>query len=108
VTLINKSYGNQAKSATVSILLPKEAKPGRWQRLDLKQKENDPAAKSDITLGDSRIDSQGCWSGRWMDIPSAASRKLVLEVGPASATVLRFSTSLQPVAHTGSLSNESR
>jgi hypothetical protein len=99
VTLINKSYGDHATSASVSINLPKKARGGQWQRMELKQQDNDPAAKSAITLGGFAINSQGDWAGRWFEISNAAPSKLTLEVGPASATLLRFSGSPSPVAH---------
>ena len=108
VTVINKSYGDHARSASVSISLPQETKTGRWQRVDLKQKENDPAAKSDIAFGESPIDPQGRWLGRWTDISPTPSRKLAFEIGPASATILRFSSSLEPMAHAGLLSDDNR
>ena len=98
VTLINKSYGAQAKSASVSIILPEETKAGQWQRMDLKQNENNPSAKSGIAFGKSCIDPQGKWFGQWAVVPNAYSRKLTLEVGSASATVLRFSDRVESTA----------
>lgn len=98
VTMINKSNGANAKGASVSISLPAKGQAGRWQRMDLRQKDSDPAAKADITLGESAINSQGCWTGRWTDIPNDASRKLVVEVAPASAAILHFSGPLESVA----------
>jgi hypothetical protein len=97
VTLINKSYGDHASNASVSINMPSGINARRWQRMDLKQQENDPAAKSEIAFGGSPIDSQGNWHGRWLEISNAASAKLVLEVGAASATVIRFSDSIEPM-----------
>ena len=92
VTMINKTYGNHAQNASVSIILPIQTKTGRCQRMDLKQKESDPSAKSDIALGGSSIDSQGCWEGRWTDVFNAGPDKLMLDVRPASATILRISS----------------
>lgn len=96
LTLINKSHGGQTRSAIVSIFLPE--KPGRWQRMDLKQKENDPAAKSDISFGNSPVDSQGEWFGQWTIVSNVYSNKLTVDIEPASATVLRFSNSPQSMA----------
>jgi hypothetical protein len=91
VTLINKSNGDHAKSASVSIFLSDNAKIGHPQRMDLKQKESDPAAKGNITFGDSAIDSQGCWVGRWTAVTDASAHALTVEVAPTSATLLHFS-----------------
>ena len=99
VTLINKTNGDHAKSASVSILLPGNAKAGRPQRMDLKQKDSDPAAKEKITFGESAIDSQGSWIGQWTEIPNANGHKLTVEVAPTSATILHFSGLLPSVVY---------
>jgi hypothetical protein len=38
-----------------------------WRQLRLLQKDQDIAAKTDITLGGASIDSLGNWPGRWGD-----------------------------------------
>lgn len=93
ITLINKSYGAEAKTASVTINLPEQTRTGQWQRMDLKQKENDPSAKSDIAFGKSPINSQGEWFGQWTVISNVHSKKLTVETESASAIVLRFSGS---------------
>jgi hypothetical protein len=88
VTLINKSYAEQGRTATVSLQLPKMLNGGVWQQMDLIEKDGDIAAKTGVTLGGSAIDPQGNWSGQWRKI-EGGSDTLAVQVPPASATLLR-------------------
>ena len=92
VTLINKSYGDKAQPASVSLQLPQGKTSGIWQRMDLIQKDQDVAAKTDVMLGGASVDPQGIWTGRWKNIKGGKSGNLKIRVSPASATILRFST----------------
>jgi hypothetical protein len=91
LTLINKSYREEAQPASVSLQLPPSAGPGAWQRMDLVQKFQDVAAKSGVTLGGASIDSQGIWAGQWQKVEGGDSGDLTVQVPPASAAILRFS-----------------
>jgi hypothetical protein len=91
VTLINKSYGDKAQPASVSLQLPQSTGSGAWQQMDLAQKDEDVAAKTDVMLGGASIDPQGIWSGQWKKIEGGNSNNLTVQVGPASATILHFS-----------------
>lgn len=91
LTLINKSYGDQAQPATVSLQLPAGTGTGAWQRMDLVQKNQDIAAKMDVMLGGAAINPQGIWPGQWNTIKSGDSGNLTVQVAPASATLLHFS-----------------
>ncbi|MCE0498050.1 MAG: hypothetical protein LV481_08915 [Methylacidiphilales bacterium] len=90
LTLINKSYGDKAQPATVSLQLPAGADVGSWQRMDLVEKDQDVAAKTGVTLGGGSIDSQGTWSGQWQSFEGNNSGSLTVRVPPASATILRI------------------
>jgi hypothetical protein len=91
VTLINKSYGAHAQSASVALQLSPSTNPGAWQRLDLMQQDQDVAAKTGVSLGGAAIDSQGTWSGQWKKIEDGSAGNLIVPVAPAAATILRFS-----------------
>ena len=96
VTLINKSYGDKAQSASASIRLPKSTNSGTWQRMDLVQKDQDIAAKTGVVLGHASIDPQGIWRrnwwrNHWEKIKGGNSGNLTVQVAPASATILHFS-----------------
>lgn len=91
VTLINKSFGDKAPPASVSILLPKGTGSGAWQRMDLVQRDQDIAAKTGVMLGGDAIDSQGNWAGQWEKIEGGNSDDPTIQVAPASATILHFS-----------------
>src|SRR5262249_21009878 len=92
VTLINKSYGSDAKTAAVSIQLPPGEK-GKWHchRMDLVQQNHDIAAKSGVMLGGAEIGPDGLWQGKWKNAgrTQKGSGMKVL-VPPASATILHF------------------
>lgn len=90
VTLINKSYGNEGKVASVSLRLLQNAQSGTWQRMDLAQKDHDVAAKTGVTLGGAPIDAQGIWRGQWENIKGGNSSHLNVRVAPASAMLLHF------------------
>jgi hypothetical protein len=90
VTLINKSYGDQAQSATVALQLPEGAATGTWQRMDLAQKDSDVAAKGGVTLGGAAVDTQGTWSGQWEKVDGSNAGTLTVQVPAASATLLHF------------------
>ena len=101
VTLINKSYGDHAQSASVSLTLLPRWLGDSFERMNLVQKDRDVASKSDVTLGEADIDPQGSWRGRWEKTAGGQWHKLegnvytpipmIVRVEPASATILRFS-----------------
>lgn len=91
VTLINKSYGEKALPAAVSLQLPRNTGAGTWQQMDLVQSDQNIAAKTDITLGGAAIDARGNWSGQWKQIEGGNSNTLTVPVAPASAIILHFS-----------------
>ena len=91
VTLINKSYGDKAQAAAVSLQLPKATASGTWQRMDLVQKDQDVAAKTDVMLGGASVSPQGIWAGQWEKLESGNSSDPTVQVAPASATILHFS-----------------
>jgi len=91
VTLINKSYGDKAQAAAVSLKLPDATGSGTWQRMDLMQKDQDVAAYADVMLGGVAINPQGIWAGQWTAVDGGNSGSLTVQVTPASATILRFS-----------------
>jgi hypothetical protein len=92
VTLINKSYGEQAQTAAVSIQLPQGVVSKTWERMDLMQKHQDIAAKTDVKLGGASINPTGIWSGQWKKIKDRHSGAPTIQVAPASATILHFSS----------------
>jgi hypothetical protein len=92
LTLINKSYGATAQTAEISCQLPKNAGPGAWQRMDLAQMDQDVAAKTGITMGGAEVGPQGIWTGKWKRLEAGDSGDLKIQVAPASAAVLHFSS----------------
>jgi hypothetical protein len=90
LVLINKSYGDGAQAASVTLQLPPGMGSGPWQRMDLLQKDSDVAAKTGLTLGDGLIDSQGKWSGVWKTTSDSNAANPTVVVAPASASILHI------------------
>jgi hypothetical protein len=90
LTLVNKSYGDRAQVATATLQVPTPGRAGTWKRMDLKQRDHDVSAKTDVTLGDASVDRDGHWAGRWKTIAGAGSGSMTMDVPAASATLLRF------------------
>lgn len=91
VTLINKSFGEDAKTATVSIQWSSGGGRGKWQRMDLVQKDGDIAAKDGVMLGGAEIGPDGLWQGEWKKAGhTKKTGNITVDVAPASAAILRF------------------
>ena len=93
LTLINKTFADQAEPLLVSLQLPKGVGAGGAQRMDLVQKNNDVAAGTDITLGGASIDTEGVWTGRWEVAKTGPTQNPTIEVAPASAAIVHFLSS---------------
>lgn len=87
VTLINKSYGDHAQTAVVSLQMPPGLNGGVPEEINLTQADQDVAGKNAITLGGAAIDPQGIWVGQWTKSENSSKP---IEVAPASAKILRF------------------
>ena len=92
LTLINKSYGGQAQTASVTLQLPQGLGSGKWRQIDLVQMGQDVAAKIGVKLGGASVDSHGNWSGHWKKINHPNSDSLDISVAPASAMILHLSS----------------
>jgi hypothetical protein len=91
IALINRSYGDNRQTMTVSLQLPSQAKAGSWDRMDLAQQDSDVAAKSAIHLGGAEIDADCNWNGVWRPMPGRGS-PFTVTVGSASVALLRFTS----------------
>jgi hypothetical protein len=92
VTLINKSYGDNAQSASVAVKLPVGMVAGAAQQMKLEQKNQDVAAKENVTLGGAAVSPQGNWSGQWNKLRNTHSDSITVKVAPASAMILRIAS----------------
>lgn len=91
VVLLNKSYGVDSRTASVSI--KGASSKGHWQSLSLEQATGDISARIGVTLGGAEIDPTGAWKGKWQNLEAAgADDTLRVTVKPASAVVLRVVT----------------
>lgn len=86
IILLNKTHGAGAQPITVN--LGGATAKGGWQSMTLEQASADIAAKTDVTLGGSAVDSKGNWNGKWTDVPAGDGR-LTVTIKPTSAMLLR-------------------
>ena len=93
VTLINKTFADKAQPLSVALQLPTGVSATGARRMDLAQKNNDVAAKTDITLGDAAIDAQGVWTGQWKAAETGSTQNPTILVAPTSATIVHFLSS---------------
>lgn len=104
VTLINKTFADQAEPLSVSLQLPQGVGASGAQRLDLTQKDSDITAQTDTTLGGASIDAEGVWTGGWVAAETGSTQNPTFKVAPASVTIVRFG----PLAQVGGLPAEFR
>ncbi len=90
VMLLNKSYGLDARTATVSI--KGASTKAHWHSIAMEQATGDISARIGVTLGGAEIDPNGAWKAKWHEV-AAGDGVLTVTVKPASAVVLRLATS---------------
>jgi hypothetical protein len=93
LTVINKSYGAGAEVADVTLpTLAGMSGGGRWERMDLVQKDNDVSAKDGIELGTAGLDADGTWAGRWEQVVMTGG--VTFKVPACSAAILRYAPAM--------------
>ncbi len=90
VTLINKTFADQAEPLSVSLQLPKGVDASGAQRMNLAQEDSDITAQTDITLGGASIDAEGVWTGHWEAAETGPTQNPTIQVAPASAAIVHF------------------
>ena len=93
VTLINKEYDTNARSATVRLNLKGRQLEGRGENLALCAPNSDVRAKMGVTLGGASVAENGVWLGRWEALPAKAfgtNGSFSIIVPPASALLVRL------------------
>lgn len=88
VTLINKSYGEKAREANVTLAAGVHLVSG--EVISLAQVAGDIAATNDVTLGGAPIKTDGTWNGIWEHLEQPKSGQLSVTVPPASAVVVKL------------------
>lgn len=86
VTIINKEHGPHARSANVS--LSDGLALADPKMITLTAPDGNIAAKTGVTLGGAKIDSDGAWKGNWTPLPPAASGIMNLAVPAGSAVIV--------------------
>ncbi|MDE3098337.1 MAG: hypothetical protein KGJ88_02590 [Verrucomicrobiota bacterium] len=92
VTLINQGHGPVAHGSRLAIVTPR----ARWSRAEilyLLAPDNNVAATSGETLGNSAISNRGKWNGSWRPLPIPSQRASVpifIAMPPSSAAIVKL------------------
>jgi hypothetical protein len=86
VTIINREIGEKAREATVEL----DGGGVRAELVTLAAPRNDEAAIDGVTLGDSLINREGAWEGRWQAVQPVHEAHFVIHVPPTSAVVVKI------------------
>jgi hypothetical protein len=98
VTIVNEEWGPAGRGASVAIRSPSYP-IGKVQTMTLAQSAGDISfrpgnkASGDITLGNASIANDGTWPGAWSPAPAADAHTVNVIVPPASALIVRLSSS---------------
>jgi hypothetical protein len=92
VTIINKEYGKDARSAAVTIT-PDGFVAGSAAAMYLTQANYDVTATYGVMLGGTTISSAGPWLGQWKPLAPVTDGHCAIIVPAASAAVVKISAS---------------
>lgn len=90
VTLINKTYGKDARNVSVEIEAPGYA--GRAKMMFLESRGHNVFATSGISLGGARIEDRGSWKGKWTPVRGSGDDRYGLALPHSTAAILEIST----------------
>jgi hypothetical protein len=88
VTIINKSHGDNARSADVTLL--SHASTRDASIIFLTASESNVAAQAGVTLGGAVIEDDGSWHGKWTPLEPSSADRYHLHVPAASAAVVKL------------------
>ncbi|HUA65261.1 MAG TPA: hypothetical protein VME24_05400 [Alphaproteobacteria bacterium] len=88
VTIINKEHGPHARAADASVTAG--AILADPHMISLTAPDGNVAAKTGVTLGGAKIESDGSWAGTWTAVPPAKSGILNVTVPAGSATIIKL------------------
>jgi hypothetical protein len=89
VTIINKTHGENAADAAVTLVPPSPA-PHRTQVMTLASGERKDAAGTDATLGGAVITGDTDWQGTWNSLRAAPRAGIRLTVNAATAAIVKI------------------
>lgn len=93
VTLINKSFGPDAKTQTIKIRPDRPLAEADLQTIALTARNNDVSGSvGDVMLGGEPIKEDGTWNGQWDRLPASAveNNEITIKMTPATAIVVKF------------------
>jgi len=95
VTIINKEYGTNARSAAVTVT-PNGIGSGTVSAMFLTQTNGDVTATNGVTLGGASISGTGPWPGQWTDLGALSNGQCIVAVPAASAAIVRIQAAITP------------
>ncbi|HUA38415.1 MAG TPA: glycosyl hydrolase family 79 C-terminal domain-containing protein [Candidatus Sulfopaludibacter sp.] len=87
ITLINKGHGAGAKAAQVTLAAPDISKNAAV--IFLSAPDNNPAAKTGVTLGGASITDNG-WEGKWTPLAPDQTGQCTINMPATSAAILKL------------------
>lgn len=88
VTIINKSYGDGAKDALITIKAPNAGK--KTATMSLNTENNNITALTGVTLGGAPISNSDPWQGKWTTIKTKKAGNCVVQVPASSAIIVKI------------------
>ena len=89
ITIINKTHGDRAADATVTIAPPARQRPGaRW--MALAGTEPGDATGTRATLGGAGITGDTAWDGKWNALPADPRTGISLTVPATTAAIVKI------------------
>jgi hypothetical protein len=95
VTIVNKTYGERAADAAVTIAVP-GAGPCDADVITLASQPPGDVTSATATLGGAGITGDAPWSGTWSPLATGARSSITLTVPPATAVVVRLRPRVRP------------
>ncbi|MGF7080148.1 glycosyl hydrolase family 79 C-terminal domain-containing protein [Mucilaginibacter sp. UYCu711] len=88
ITIINKSYGDGAKDALITIKAPSTGK--KIATMSLNTQDNNITALTGVTLGGAPISNSGPWQGKWTPVKIKKAGNCVVQVPASSAIIVKI------------------
>lgn len=85
VTIINKEYGQNARTAEVTIAPDQLSK-----QIETIILQGDVTARTGIKLGGASIGGDGSWNGKWKILTPRKNHQCIVKVPPAAAVIVKF------------------
>ncbi|MES2375529.1 MAG: hypothetical protein V4553_03070 [Bacteroidota bacterium] len=88
ITIINKTYGDGAKDASVTIKSTRAS--GNAATISLNAPDNEVTAPTGVTLGGAPISNSEPWQGKWTPVKTKKAGNYIVQVPASSAIIVKI------------------